>query len=137
MNDTQLAKMSYQELLETRSKIDSTLVKRRAEERRDVKAKIAALAESSGFDIGELMGGKAKGSKLAGKKALQSSPIRKIQARLGQGAEDSLSGSQQSSRRARSLRASRCNNLLIEDMRKGHASRGFFFSSPPAKHSKR
>jgi DNA-binding protein H-NS len=68
VNDTQLAKMSYQELLETRNKIDSALVKRRAEERRDVKAKIAALAESSGFDIGELMGGKAKGSKLAGKK---------------------------------------------------------------------
>ena len=68
MNDAQLAKLSYQELLETQNKIASAIVKRRAEERRDVKAKIAALAESSGFDINELMGGKAKGGKLAGTK---------------------------------------------------------------------
>ena len=65
MDDSQLSKLSYQELLESQKKIGTAIVQRRKEERAAVKAKLAALAESSGFEIDELMNNTRKRLKVA------------------------------------------------------------------------
>ena len=68
MNNSQLAKLSYQQLLETQNKVAAAIAKRKEQERAEVKAKISALAADSGFDINELVGNQRKSGKFAGKK---------------------------------------------------------------------
>jgi len=60
MNDAQIKKLSYRELTALQSQITQAVAKRKEEERASIKAQIAQLAASSGFDIHELMGGKVK-----------------------------------------------------------------------------
>ena len=66
MNDAQLNKLGYQELIALQNQIAVGIGQRKEAERAAVKAKIAKLISSSGFDINELMGG--KDSKRAGVK---------------------------------------------------------------------
>ena len=58
-------KASYKELMEARDAIDAALDKRKAEERAEIKRKIAELATESGFEVTELFGGKRGGRKAA------------------------------------------------------------------------
>ena len=77
MTDAQLKKLSYKELVALQNQIAVGIGKRREEERGAVKAKIAQFAASSGFDVNELMSGKAikrRGGKVAPKFANPKDP---------------------------------------------------------------
>ena len=64
MNNTQLNKLSHQELVELQVKIAAIIGKKREQERAAVKEKISKLAASSGFDVKELLGvSRGKGSR--------------------------------------------------------------------------
>jgi DNA-binding protein H-NS len=63
---TGIEKASYKELVEARDAIDAALVKRKEEERSEVKRKLAELANESGFEITELFGGRRGGKKTSG-----------------------------------------------------------------------
>jgi DNA-binding protein H-NS len=57
MNDAQLNKLSYNELLNLKNKIDVAKAQKKVQERAALKAKIADMAATSGFDVAELFGG--------------------------------------------------------------------------------
>jgi len=52
-----LDKFSYAELLDLQKKVAAALSERKAADARDVKQKLQALAEESGFSVAELFGG--------------------------------------------------------------------------------
>jgi DNA-binding protein H-NS len=62
---TGIDKASYKELVEARDAIEAALDQRKADERAEVKRKIAELANESGFEVTELFGGKRGGRKAA------------------------------------------------------------------------
>lgn len=64
-----LDKLTYKELIELQQRIADAMVDRKAAERTDVKRKLAELAAASGFELSELVGGKAsrKGTKVEAK----------------------------------------------------------------------
>ena len=51
-----LKDMSYAQLVDLRSKLDTLIVEREREEKAEVKRKLQALAAQSGFDVTELFG---------------------------------------------------------------------------------
>jgi DNA-binding protein H-NS len=55
-----LEKLSYAELLDLQKRVEADLVERKAAEAREVKAKMQALADQSGFSLNELFGAKGK-----------------------------------------------------------------------------
>ena len=60
---TGIDKASYKELAEARGAIEAALDQRKAEERAEVKRKIAELANQSGFEVTELFGGRRGGKR--------------------------------------------------------------------------
>lgn len=60
-----LEKLSYAELLDLQKRVEIALVERKAAEAREVKSKMQALADKSGFSLNELFGG-ARGGKRGG-----------------------------------------------------------------------
>ncbi|MEQ1718610.1 MAG: H-NS histone family protein [Hyphomicrobium sp.] len=59
-----LDKMSFAELRDLRARVDEAMVEREAEERRELKAKLEALAAESGFSVTQLFeGGKGRRGK--------------------------------------------------------------------------
>ena len=56
MREGQLDKMSVKDLMALQAEVESALVARKQEERNEVKEKLAALAEKSGFSVEELFG---------------------------------------------------------------------------------
>ena len=56
MRDVQLEKMSVKDLLALQVDLEAALIERKQAERNDVKEKLAALAEKSGFSVDELFG---------------------------------------------------------------------------------
>ena len=58
-----LDKFSIAQLLDLKRRVEVALVERKAEEARDVKEKMQALAEKSGFSLAELFGGKRGGKR--------------------------------------------------------------------------
>jgi DNA-binding protein H-NS len=68
-----IEKLTYKQLLGLEAKIAAAIAKRKQEEKAELKRKIADLATRSGFDVGEIVGGRrgrrgaAKGSKVAPK----------------------------------------------------------------------
>ena len=68
MKQSAIDTLSVKELSELQEKIEIALVERKASEKSEVMAKLAALAEKSGFGLDELFGkGRMKGSKVAAK----------------------------------------------------------------------
>ena len=53
-----LTKMTYAQLLDLSERVDIAIAERRAEEARSVKEQLEALAQESGFNLSELVGGK-------------------------------------------------------------------------------
>ena len=51
-----LDKLSLKELIQLEKDVASAIVERKQQEKAELKQKIAALAEQSGFDVGELFG---------------------------------------------------------------------------------
>jgi DNA-binding protein H-NS len=64
-----LEKLSYAELLDLKNRVEAALVERKAAEAREVKAKMQALADQSGFSLNELFG--ARGAKRGGAVAVK------------------------------------------------------------------
>ena len=58
-----LEKLSVAQLVELERRVVAAIVQRKAEEARDVKEKMQALAEKSGFSLRELFGGKRGGKR--------------------------------------------------------------------------
>ncbi len=58
-----LDKFSYAELLDLQERVRAALVDRKADEAREMKEKLQALASKSGFSLSELFGGKRGGRK--------------------------------------------------------------------------
>ena len=56
MKDFQLEKMSVKELLELETEIRAAISSRKLEERSEVRGKLEALAEKSGYSVDELFG---------------------------------------------------------------------------------
>ncbi len=56
-------KMSYKDLLALKTRLDAAISVKRAAQAQEVKAKLAALAQESGFDLGELLDGKQRTKK--------------------------------------------------------------------------
>lgn len=57
-----LDKFSYSELVDLQKKVAAAIAERKASDARDVRQKMQALAEQSGFTVAELFGG-ARGGK--------------------------------------------------------------------------
>lgn len=55
--------LSHAQLLELQGRIEAAIVERKAEDVRDVKEKLQALAEKSGFSLAELFGSKRGGKR--------------------------------------------------------------------------
>ncbi len=53
-----LTKMTYAQLLDLSERVDIAIAERRAEEAKSVKEQLEALAQESGFNLSELVGGK-------------------------------------------------------------------------------
>lgn len=53
-----LDKLSLKDLIQLERDVAAAIVERKHEEKAELKQKIAALAEQSGFDVGELFGGR-------------------------------------------------------------------------------
>ena len=51
-----ISDLSYSQLAELLQRVEATMAERKAEEAREVKAQLQALAEKSGFTVGELFG---------------------------------------------------------------------------------
>ena len=68
MNNAQLSKLNYKQLLDLKNKIDAAKAQKQVQERAALKSKIADMAATSGFAVSELFGGKAV-RKSAGKVA--------------------------------------------------------------------
>lgn len=64
---TGLDKMSYKELVSLQSRVAEAIADKQANEKQELKRKLAELAGQSGFDVSELFGGRGgrKGSKVA------------------------------------------------------------------------
>lgn len=64
---TGLDKMSYKELVSLQSRVAEAIAEKQANEKQELKRKLADLAGQSGFDVSELFGGRGgrKGSKVA------------------------------------------------------------------------
>ena len=60
-----LDKLSYAELLDLQERVKVALVDRKADEARQLKEKLQALASKSGFSLSELVGGKRGGRTVA------------------------------------------------------------------------
>lgn len=58
IRDTQLAKMSLKELVSLQARVSKAIAAKQEREKIALKEKIAKMAEDSGFEIGELFGGK-------------------------------------------------------------------------------
>ena len=58
-----LDKLSVAQLLDLQKRIEAAIVERKAEEAREVKQKMQALAQKSGFSLAELFGGKRGGKR--------------------------------------------------------------------------
>jgi DNA-binding protein H-NS len=58
-----LNKMSYAELLALQERVEDALIKRRAAEAEEVKEKLEALAQRSGFSLTDFVNGKQRRSK--------------------------------------------------------------------------
>lgn len=56
VRDGQLEKMSVKELIALQADVEAAIAARKQEERNEVKEKLAALAEKSGFSVDELFG---------------------------------------------------------------------------------
>ena len=56
-----LDNLSHAQLLDLQKRIEVAIVERKATEAREVKEKLQALAEKSGFSLAELFGGKRRG----------------------------------------------------------------------------
>lgn len=56
-------KLPLAQLLDLQKRIEAAIVKRKADDARDVKEKLQALAEKSGFSLAELFGGKRGGKR--------------------------------------------------------------------------
>ena len=67
MKITQLERMQVRELNELKVRLDTVIAAKQVSEREAVRAKIAALAEKSGFTLAEIVQGKGARS-LAGRK---------------------------------------------------------------------
>ena len=58
-----LDKLSYAELQNLQKRVEGAMVERKTTEAREVKEKLQALAEKSGFSLAELFGGKRGGKR--------------------------------------------------------------------------
>ena len=67
MKDVQLKRMSAQELVALRARIDAILPAKQQDERRVVRDKLEELAQKHGFRAADLFGRASKGSKVAPK----------------------------------------------------------------------
>ena len=67
MKDVQLKRMSAQELVALRARIDAILPAKQQDERRAVRGKLEELAEKHGFKASDLFGSGGRGSKVAPK----------------------------------------------------------------------
>lgn len=56
-------KLSHAQLLDLQKRIEVAIVERKTSEAREVKEKLQALAEKSGFSLAELFGGKRGGKR--------------------------------------------------------------------------
>ena len=56
MKDMQLEKMTVKELLALQSEVEAAIVARKHAERSEIKGKLLAIAEKSGFSVDELFG---------------------------------------------------------------------------------
>jgi DNA-binding protein H-NS len=65
MASVNVDKMSLKELLELEAKLDKAIANARERERSEIKQKIEAIVQSSGFSVGELFGG--RGSAIKGR----------------------------------------------------------------------
>ena len=63
MASVNVEKMSLKELLDLETKLDKAIANARERERSEVKQKIEALAQNSGFSVGELFGGRGSPTK--------------------------------------------------------------------------
>jgi len=66
MSANGLAKMGLKELRVLRDQVDDAIVAREQQDRADVKAKLADMAEKAGFDVGELFGTRRRGKRGSG-----------------------------------------------------------------------
>ena len=60
MKNGDLSKMSLKELRALKEQIEAAISAREAQDRVDLKKKLAEVAEKSGFSVAELFGGRAK-----------------------------------------------------------------------------
>lgn len=70
MASVNVEKMSLKELLELEEKLDKAIANARERERSEIKQKIEAIVQNSGFSVSELFGGRAspiKGRTVAAK----------------------------------------------------------------------
>jgi len=63
-----LDKMSYAELSELRDQVDAAMIVAQANERKELRAEMEALAAKAGLTIADVLGGKRGGSKAKGTK---------------------------------------------------------------------
>ena len=63
MASVNVEKMSLKELLELETKLDKAIANARERERSEIKQKIEAIVQSSGFSVSELFGGRGSPTK--------------------------------------------------------------------------